>query len=427
MNNKLLDNYFCILFSLIPITIIVGPSISLANILLIDFSFIFLILYNREYKFLYNKTVKLIIFLCLYLVFNSLISKNFLIGFERNFGFIRMGILFLAFNYFFQKSTFSNKVFIIWTISLLILTIDIYIESFFGKNILGYGEEYGQRIVSFFKDEPIVGGFLNAFYLIVVGYLFNLINKPSNYYKNIVLLISIFFIVAILLTGERSNLIKAFLGFLLFYFLNDFFKFKQKIFSLLLIVSLIGIIFNGSDYLKHRYGGQFVDKIKYTFLSKEEIKTEDDLKGSLYYQLYKNGFSVFKKYPFFGVGNKNFRNEVCAVPIKDPTYVCNTHPHQLYFEFLAEHGLIGSLILLFILFYLIFSKVKIILSSKNYIQIGCLIFLTTLFIPFLPSGAFFSDYSLTIFWINLSIMYSINKKTNIYLFNQYKRPGTVAQ
>ncbi len=113
------------------------------------------------------------------------------------------------------------------------------------------------------------------------------------------------------------------------------------------------------------------------------------------------------------MGNKNYRIETCSNE-KNPKYICNTHPAQVYFEFLAEHGFVGSAILLFILFNLVFSKIKIILDSKNYLQLGCLIFLITSFIPFLPSGAFFADYSLTIFWVNLSIMYSVGKKTNVY-------------
>ena len=67
---------------------------------------------------------------------------------------------------------------------------------------------------------------------------------------------------------------------------------------------------------------------------------------------------------------------------------CSTHPHQLYFEFLAEHGIVGTVILIFILSSLMLSKIKIILSSKNYLQLGCLTFLLTSFIPLLPSGAF---------------------------------------
>ena len=54
----------------------------------------------------------------------------------------------------------------------IFLSLDTYIESILGKNILGYGETHGARIVSFFKDEPIVGGYINGFYLIIIGYLF---------------------------------------------------------------------------------------------------------------------------------------------------------------------------------------------------------------------------------------------------------------
>jgi len=418
MNNKILNSYFLLLFSFIPASIIVGPAISLVNILIIDFSFIFLILYKKDYKFLSNKTVKFIIFLCLYLIFNSIISKDFSMSAYRNFGFIRFGILFLAFNYFFYNKDFINRVLIVWILTLSILTLDTYLESIFGRNILGYGEEYGRRIVSFFKDEPIVGGYINGFYLVLTGYLFYLNDKIVNKYKNIILIYSIFFLIAIVLTGERSNSIKAVFGFFLFYSFNDFFKFKEKILSILLLILMFTLLLNTSDFLKLRYGGQFFKPIISIFQSngqiqKNEISIKNKLKDNIYISLYQSGFDVFKKYPIFGVGNKNYRLETCSA--KNITkYNCSTHPHQIYFEFLAEHGLIGSMILLFILFNLVFSKIKIILNSKNYLQLGCLIFLIISFVPFLPSGAFFADYSLTIFWVNLSIMYAVEKKTNVY-------------
>jgi len=414
MNNKILNSYFLLLFSFIPASIIVGPAISLVNILIIDFSFIFLILYKKDYKFLSNKTVKFIIFLCLYLIFNSIISKDFSMSAYRNFGFIRFGILFLAFNYFF----YNNKNFVItvlatWLLTLSILSLDAIIESIYGKNILGYGEEYGRRIVSFFKDEPIVGGYINGFYLVIIGYLFFLDKNISNKYKYIIFVFSIFFLIAIILTGERSNAIKAIFGFFLFYFINDYFKFKEKIFSILLLILMIVFLLNTSDFLKLRYGGQFFKPIVSIFQSNSEISIEREANKNLYLALYQSGFEVFKRYKFFGVGNKNYRVETCSNE-KNPKYVCNTHPHQLYFEFLAEHGIFGTMILFFILFSLIFSKIKIIFNSKNYLQLGCLIFLITSFIPFLPSGAFFADYNLTIFWVNLSIMYAVEKKTNVY-------------
>ena len=181
---------------------------------------------------------------------------------------------------------------------------------------------------------------------------------------------------------------------------------------------ILGTLLQNSDFLKLRYGGQFFNSIIYLIQSNNEIE-ENEIKtdnrfNKTYLNLYQSGFAVFKEYPIFGVGNKNYRVETC-VNKKNPVYVCNTHPHQVYFEFLAEHGLVGSIILFYILFNLIFNKIKTIFTSKNYLQIGCLIFLITTFIPFLPSGAFFADYSLTIFWINLSVMYSVGKKTNVFI------------
>jgi len=416
MNIKILNYYFLFLFSLIPASIIIGPAISLFNILLIDISFIFFILFKKDFKFLSNKTVKLIILLCLYLIFNSIIAKDFSMSAYRNLGFIRFGIFFLAFNYFFYNNDFVNRVLVIWALTLSFLSLDTYLESISGTNILGYGEAYGARIVSFFKDEPIVGGYINGFYLIIIGFLFYLNNKILNKYKYIILIFTIFFITAIILTGERSNSIKAILGFFLFYFLNDHFKFKEKILSVLLLVLVFIFLLNTSNFLKLRYGGQFFKPIISIFQSNNEISVEREANKNLYIVLYQSGFEVFKKYKIFGVGNKNYRLETCSNE-KNPKYYCNTHPHQLYFEFLAEHGIVGTVILIFILFSLILSKIKIILSSKNYLQLGCLTFLLTSFIPLLPSGAFFADYNLTIFWINLSIMYAVGNKTNVFRLN----------
>ena len=272
MNSTVLNSYFLLLFSFIPASIIIGSAVSLINILIIDFSFIFLILYKKDYKFLSNKSVKLIIFLCLYLIFNSIISKDFSMSVNRNFGFIRFGILFLAFNYFFYNKDFVNKVLIVWVLTLSILSLDTYIESIFGKNILGYGEAYGSRIVSFFKDEPIVGGYINGFYLIIIGYLFYIKKNITNKYKYLILIISIFFIIAIILTGERSNSIKAISGFFLFYLFNDFFKFKEKIFSILLLIILFTFLLNSSDFLKERYGGQLLEPIVSTLQLNSKIK-----------------------------------------------------------------------------------------------------------------------------------------------------------
>ena len=301
----------------------------------------------------------------------------------------------------------------------MFISIDAFIEVIFGRNLVGFGNDlYPDRVVSFFKDEPIVGSFIYGFSFILIGYLFNKYseNKKS---KVIILFLPLLFLISVLITGERSNTIRFFIGFIMFFIFPHFFTKKTKIFSILFFFIIILVIFSQSQYLKLRYVTQLTN-----YFTVEE-KREVFFKKNIYINLYRSGINVFKNYPIFGVGNKNYRVETCA-PKKDPKtyYLCITHPHQLYIEFLSEHGLFGTIILLSILFFLIFKILGIIIKSKNYIQAGCFIYILTNFIPLLPSGSFFSDFNSTIFWINFSLMYACNKQTNIFYEKDLKLKTT---
>ena len=128
---------------------------------------------------------------------------------------------------------------------------------------------------------------------------------------------------------------------------------------------------------------------------------------------YKSGIQVFRDHSTFGVGNKNYRVKTCVENLPE-NYMCSTHPHQIYIELLSEHGLIGSIFLLSIIFFLIFKNFKIMIKSKNLIQLGSFCYLLMNFLPILPSGSFFGDFNATLFWLNFSIFYASNPKTNIY-------------
>ena len=398
MLNKNINNFFVILFSIIPISIIAGSAVSLITILFIDACFLVLIVYKKDYSFLKSDAIKYLLILYIYLLFNSFISIDQNIGLLRNLGFLRLIILFVAFNYFFKDKHLLKKVLITWTLIFSVILVDIFIENFTGKNLVGFGEAYQDRIVSFFKEEPIVGGFINSFYLIIIGFLF--MNFKN---KNFILIFSIIFLIAIFITGERSNSIKALVGFSIFYLFLKEYNFKKKLTLFISISVLLSIFILNSPFLKLRYLTQIKSHIN-----------EDQI----YFKLYKSGFQVFKNYKIFGVGNKNYRVEVCGKKHfnsqKRNVYFCNTHPHQVYFEILSEHGIVGSILILFILYKLIFSKIFVIFKGQNYIQLGSLIYLILTFTPLIPSGAFFSDYMITLFMINLSIFYCSNEKFNIF-------------
>ena len=409
------NKIFFLLFSILPLSIVVGPSVSLLNILFIIFLYFFIFFKNKHYEVIYkDNTIRLLFFIYIYLIINSLISIDYEIGLNRNLGFIRLIFLFIAINYFFFISQKNFKIFNVWTIFFIIFVIDVYFERFSGANFFGWGADeinnvkqpHGIRVMSFFKDEPIAGAYLNGLFLLISGYFLTFFKSKNKIYFFLFLILC-FFLFSILLTGERSNSIRAIFGVILFLSFLDFIKLRYKIFTFLILIGAILLIIFNSDYLKHRYYGQLY---KEAFL-KEDTKF---FKENTYINLYKSGFNVFKNYPLFGVGNKNYRVETCNEKNLKFNYYCITHPHQIYLEFLSEHGLIGTTILLSIFFILIFKNLKIMILSQNYVQIGAFLYLLSTFLPLIPSGSFFTDFNITLFFINFSLMYGVCKETNIF-------------
>ena len=99
---KAIENkFFIFLFSLLPITIILGQAVSLLNIILISIFIIIKLPINKNFDFVKNKTFILLGIIYLYLLFNTFTSLDYNLSYLRNFGFIRFILLFIAINFFF--------------------------------------------------------------------------------------------------------------------------------------------------------------------------------------------------------------------------------------------------------------------------------------------------------------------------------------
>ena len=412
---NLLNRYFFFLFSAIPLSIIAGSSIALINIILIILPFFLLLFKKKNLIWIKDINVQFLLLLYLYLIFNTFISLDYTEAIARNFGFIRFILLFIVINFFFQQKSF-NKVFNVWLVILLIVIFDVFFESFNGTNLLGYGETFkwdaafGGRIVSFFKDEPIVGAYLIGFFLIIVGYSFNKYNDYNAYLRLAVIFLSLVFLFAIIISGERANSIKALVGFAIFYALNKNFSLKKKVTIFTSMILVIFILVSNSNFLKMRYGFEFLQK----FSSKEKIETL--YKEDIYLQLYKSSFKVFQNYPIFGVGNKNY-SQACYEKFnheykydKNLNYVCSTHPHQIYIELISEHGIVGFIIILLCIFYLLIKNIFIYINFRNNLHLGTIIYVLLNFLPLIPTGSFFTNLNSTIFWLNFSLMIALGKK-----------------
>ena len=170
---------------------------------------------------------------------------------------------------------------------------------------------------------------------------------------------------------------------------------------------------SSSSYLK-------LDRYSYliNFISIKDGQIE--IKDNLYFYLYRSGYHVFSENKIFGVGTKNYRkySEKRSKELRNTEdknkFIIDTHPHQIYLEFLSEHGLFGTITVLSLFIFVFFKMLKIIILNRNNIQIACFCYLVSIFLPLIPSGSFFTDFNSTLFWINFSIFFAVSKESNIF-------------
>ena len=231
---KFFDISSLLLFSVLPISIIVGNASININILLIDILFLFYCFKFKMWSWMKKDVFLYLIVLYIFLILNSFYAYFILFenqknifwedgGIVRSFLFIKYILLVFACSVLIKQDKVLSIVHKSWLIIIVIIILDIFFEKFFGKNIIGNVSPDRSRIVSFFKDELVVGGLVFCFGYTSTTYFIK--NRGNN--KSILIISLIFLLVplSIFITGERSIFIKAILLFLLIIF---FFKQKMK-------------------------------------------------------------------------------------------------------------------------------------------------------------------------------------------------------
>jgi|688.fasta_scaffold33200_5 O-antigen ligase len=397
-----------ILLTLFPISLLISTGVS--EFITIAIAIIFFINFYVNKKLIKDKYLVLLLFFWLSLILNLILSENFTSSFSRNIFFFRYIIFIYFIISIFKNKKNHNSILLFWLLTLFVVCFDIYFEYFNGKNILGIKSIYNDRIASFLGKELKIGHFVLGFIFICLGYYFDKFYNYSRNHKIFGFLLLIFCMIALCLTGERSNTIKGLLGIFIFVSLGNkkVFKYKKIILTFFIISPII--IYLSSNKIQGRFNN-IILPIKDKGIISAIKETQH---GAHFY----TAIEIFKTYPLFGVGNRNFRDECLKEKYFNKDYKqsnvrCATHPHQIYFELLSEHGIIGTTIIISVIFYILFQSFLIYKKNQNLAHLGSIIFVLISFLPILPSGSFFTSWGASIFWLNFSIMIFYNNKSNI--------------
>jgi len=417
-------NFSEVLFILIPIFLIgSGPFMSNLAISMIALIFIFKIFFKNLYiepsKYFYFSITCFII-----LITSALTSDYALSSFVKSLAYLRFLIFPIAISYLLRDNKnlylyFYNILFF----SILIVTIDGLIQFFLGYNSIGlilnlfdfkenpYRLLMGYKVQGLFADEGILGSYLSRLFPIFVG-LSIYLKKTNN---KIFYLIYFFISVNILISGERVALILFIMSnFLLLLFISELRVKLLKILSFIVIIYFLVISFNVKVY----------DRMINSTLN--SVVKFNEAKGIDYFILSKeheplifSATKIFKNNFLLGAGPTNFRracnkkeNFILDKNSNTLKKVCSTHPHNYYFQILAEVGIIGFLFYSSCIIYF-FSKI---IYNKNRIPnyVKCMIIAIILSIfPFIVTGNFFNSWLSCIHFLPIPFILNYFQKGKI--------------
>lgn len=395
-----------------------------------------------SYAFFFINRIKIKIFFTDYLLFiffiSSIIStiigygKSDYIVIAKSFADIRFALLFLLI-----KNLFYNKIIKISTLlrlSLLctiFLSLDIFLQFSYGKDILGYPEING-RYGGIFGDEAIAGSYIQKFSIFAILAIISL--KHNNILNKRLFLFSIITILGtgILLTLDRMPfLIYIFLLILLFILIKNF---RKIIFLCIISIIIIFCLFYENNIL---INDRYYPVIKFTkailVKSTNIININENIKesninlientmrtGIQYFFLFESAIYTFKNNFWIGSGKKSYYKSCDKLIKYRKDLLCAPHPHNIYLEISIYQGFLGLLIFIIFLIMLLKKFYYDLIIQKNdeankILKISLLIWFISEIWPLRSYGSIFQTVNGTFFWFIISIINSkLSIKKNIH-------------
>ena len=334
------------LIGLYPAALIIGTLVSETITIILAILFITECFKNKKFLLFKDPVIYFLLIIWGYLLINLINSIDFQLSLNRSIFFIRFILIILSIAYFLKK--YPKNIYIVfrlWMITILITIIDLYVQFFFGQNLLGFKSPWNARLSGFFDQELKVAHLLIGFFLPSFAYFFQ--KNIKNFYLFFFLLL---YFAILILTNERANIIRGTLALLIFFIFLPFLKTKFKI----IFSSILILIFSSMLFVVKPIKARFINEIA-------AMQVNNSIKNyvifSNYGPHYLSSIEIFKKNILFGTGIKTFRTACKNISLEKyydnddirTKLGCSTHPHQYYFEILSALGLIGFI--LFISFF----------------------------------------------------------------------------
>ena len=448
--------------------LLIKPATADIACVLIGFFYLFYCFYKKDFSYFKNNFFYFFLIIFIYININSFLSFKPLISFNVSLSYLRIILFIISLSFFFkERSNLKLYFYYSFFVCILILLLDSLYQFFSGRNILGYLLN-SNRVSSFFGQKLIMGSYVARLLPLFLGIGFLLNFKKLNF---LLLLISS---TLVILSAERVAF--AYLLICAFFYFYFSFNIKRSLYSLLIFLILFFSLFivfpknfdriishtyqqskqiNNIFGLSYRHQLHFITA--YNMFSEKKffghgLKTFrylcDDPKYSVEQKII-NDYAVvspdegriFLDFDNLTAKVVNSQNEI----IFEKTFLeltkflvtneefisknqkifytyefndgCNTHPHNIYLQFLSELGIVGCFLFLIIFIYSLYTLFIIIKKSRtkkfnNQDRCTALVLLCIVLsmFPVFPSGNYFNNWLLIISYLPVGFYLSLLKK-----------------
>ena len=430
-------NFNRLALSLIPISLIFSIFVADLLVVISSISLITFAILKKNIAIFNTKEFKIFLIFYAVCLISSIFSDYSNEILFKSIAYIRFGLLIVLIQYLIKNDHKFIKYFlfsILFSFFILILGLILQIigfEYFFLDSV-------SSRYSSFFFDELILGSYIIKLLPLSIALL---LFTNSNKYLYVLPLLAV---ISIFLSGERTAFISLLMFVSLLITFTNIVNFRQKLFSLALVLTCLFTVLALFPQVKFR----LIDQTLYQL---NIIETGEDYKEFLvagkttvaivkeehfitlkYYLMFKTAYKIFKDNFVLGSGIKTFK-KLCknekyyikknykAFEGKPDDYYkgytgvdgCSTHPHNYYLQLLAETGIFSFLIITYCFFYYLLNFFKKNNLPKKIIYLSIVVNL----FPFLFSGSFFNNFISIM--ILLPIAFSCLNKNNDKINKDY--------
>ncbi|MBS4046653.1 MAG: O-antigen ligase family protein [Alphaproteobacteria bacterium] len=389
-----------VLFALLPMLLLFSRGGADAAATIIGLSFLAVVIARRQWSLAAHPLLASL--LVIWLLLNLLVSPLAIEpadSFSRSVVWLRFALLFAATTCWLIQSRRDLKLVVaIWGGALAVSIIDGLVQVITGTSLSG-NPLYNTTRLTGPLDRPNIGMYVArvGFPLLAATPLLLDPRRHSLRIAAVAIAAAIGFIF-ILLTGERSAalLSVAALGIGGLGAILIFPRYRlQVLITLFLAVTAGGIIAAMSERIWYRVV-QFSAVLKH-------------FSDSHYAELFGIGLDIWRSYPVFGAGMKNFQASCWAISAPVVTDGCPAHPHNVYIEWMAETGTVG-LIAYLVFVALVLATARPLLRGGPVARVtglliaGCFVILL---FPLVPTQSQFSNWPALVFWTSLALTMAV--------------------